>query len=64
MVNTASFHWVRSLDSKGRGTAGFSSAIVICPPKYLAVFVLTDWGKAEAANVGAEIAEHIRPGTN
>jgi CubicO group peptidase (beta-lactamase class C family) len=52
------------LIQKDGGTAGFSSAIVICPPKDLAVFVVTNRGKAEAAHVGAEIAERIRPGTN
>jgi CubicO group peptidase (beta-lactamase class C family) len=49
------------LIQKDGGTAGFSSAIIICPAKDLTVFIVTNRSKAEVANVGAEIAERIRP---
>jgi CubicO group peptidase (beta-lactamase class C family) len=62
-IRPASPGYARLIQKDG-GTAGFSSAIVICPPKDLAVFVVTNRGKAEAANVGAEIAECVRPRTN
>jgi CubicO group peptidase (beta-lactamase class C family) len=49
---------------KDGGTAGFSSVIVLCPPKDLAIFVVTNQGQAEASNIGTEIADRVRPGTN
>jgi CubicO group peptidase (beta-lactamase class C family) len=49
---------------KDGGTAGFSSVIVLCPAKDLAIFVVTNQGQAEASNIGTEIADRVRPGTN
>jgi len=49
---------------KDGGTAGFSSVIVLCPAKDLAIFVVTNQGEAEASNIGTEIADRVRAGTN
>jgi CubicO group peptidase (beta-lactamase class C family) len=49
---------------KDGGTTGFSSVIVLCPAKDLAIFVVTNRGQAEASNIGTEIADRVRAGTN
>ena len=49
---------------KDGGTAGFSSVIVLCPAKDLAIFVVTNQGRAEASNIGTEIADRVRAGIN
>jgi CubicO group peptidase (beta-lactamase class C family) len=49
---------------KEGGTAGFSSVIVLCPAKDLAIFVVTNQGQAAASDVGTEIADRVRARTN
>ena len=52
------------LIQKDGGTAGFSSVILLCPAKDLAVFVVTNRGRAEVTDIGTEIAESVRPRAN
>jgi len=49
---------------KNGGTDGFSSVIVLCPPKDAVVFVVTNESKAEATKIGIEIAGHLKRNAN